>query len=187
MCPAPRGSQAVPSQAWGAKFFHIWGYPRGTCPTGANPCSSAAAPCLAPGTMPAIERESLLQSPPHPAPSTHTHFRAAWTKESVLLSSLSALLGTCLSPPPPPLPCQSSASHQGHHTHTHIHTQAHAFTHVQPHAHTHTCSHTQRQTQPSLRPYVLRHLHLQRDILTRPCAHSHTKGLGRRGTHGIEG
>lgn len=119
-------------------------------------------------------------------PSAHTHFRAAWTKESILLSSLSALLGTCLLPPPPPsLACQAPLTRDTAQAHTHI--EAHICTHLQPHAHTHihVATHTYGQTQPNLQLHLQRHLHIQRDIPTCPCAHSHTKGW--RGTHGIRG
>lgn len=132
------GTQGFPSCAksgLGGQVLPHPGVPKGTCPTGASPGTRAAAPCPAPGTMPVLGRGSSLQSPPTPTPPppAHTHFRAAWTKESVLLSSLSALLGTCVFPPPPPLPCLSSTSQQGHHTHA----QAHVCNTLAA-----TCSHT---------------------------------------------
>lgn len=88
----------------------------------------------------ACSRAKKLASPT-PLNPQHTHFGAAWTKESILLGSLSALLGTCLSPPPSSLPCLSSTSHQGHHTHrgTSMHTLTVTYTY--------TCNHTQKGKQ----------------------------------------
>ena len=132
--PSTQGFPSCAKSGLGGQVLSHLEMPKGDMPHWGQSCTRTAAPCLAPGTMPALEQRSLLQSP-HPLPldpPAHTHFRAAWTKETVLLSSLSALLGTCLLPPPAPLPCLSSASHQGHHTHTHTHT----------HTHRHTRAHT---------------------------------------------
>lgn len=85
-------------------------------------------------------KETCLTPPtPHPPTSRHTSEQAAWTKESVLLSSLSASLGTCLASSPSPLfPVKRFSPGT---THTHIYTHACAGTHtctlLKPHAYTH--------------------------------------------------
>lgn len=176
--PSTQGFPSCAKSGLGGQVLPHLGVPKGNMPHWGQSLHQCSCPLPGSRHHACSTARKLASVPPTPRTQhTHTHFRAAWTKESVLLSSLSALLGTCLSPPPPPLPCLSSASHQGHHTHTHIythghmrsHTCSHMLTHIRvaPHRakHSYPCSLMDRDTSTFRETSSLVHVHIhtQRD------------------------
>lgn len=180
LCPAPRGSQAVPSQGWGLSFPTSKGYPRGHAPPGPVlnpkqlPLAWFQAPCLF------WSEEDCFQ-----LPSAHTHFRAAWTKSpSFSLQPLQPLTWD-VSLASPSLPCLSKAPHQGHCTCTHTHRGTHMHTLAATCSHTYTCGHTHMGKHSQTCSFVHRDTSTFRE--TSPHVHVHIHTQRDKGTHGIRG
>lgn len=169
--PSTQGFPSCAESGLGGQVLPHLGGPQGDMPYRGQLAHQGSCPWLP-------WRRELASAPTPATPGAH-RLQNCLDKEPVLLSSLSALLGTCLSPLPPPLPCLSSASH----TNTHMHMRAHTCSHMLTHIHVATC--TGKRGYPC--SLIHRDTCTLRDILTRPCAHSHTKGLGRRGTRGTQG